>query len=136
MTNVDRLRPAYKAWDDTRAADPSVWLDLFAEEVDMRSLADGAPGMEFTSNRKGLAQAREFFAGVAREWEMISFSADDFISEGDRVVMIGRCSWRHKGTGKAVESPILHVWRFRDGKAVELFECFDTARAVAATQPG
>lgn len=136
MSNVDKLKPAYQAWNDSRGQGPAVWLDLFADDVEMRSLADGASGMEFTSVRKGLAEAREFFAGVTKDWEMIYFSADDFITEGDRVVMIGRCSWRHRGTGKAVESPILHVWRFRDGKAVEFFECFDTARALAATQAG
>jgi ketosteroid isomerase-like protein len=135
MSNVDRLKVAYQAWNDSRGLDRAAWLSLFADDIHFRSMADGASGLEFTTARKGTASAKEYFDALAKDWEMVYFTADDFISEGDRVVMTGRCSWRHKGTGKTAESPALHVWRFRDGKAIELFEAFDTARAFAATLP-
>ena len=48
-------------------------------------------------------------------------------AEGDRVVMLGRCSWRFKRTGKVVSTPKADSWRFADGKAVEFYEYFDTA---------
>src|SRR5262245_33916245 len=136
MNDIERLNAAYRAWNDSRGLDRTAWLDLFADDILFSSMADGAAGLEFTAARKGTASAKDYFDSLAKEWEMNFFIADEFVSEGDRVVMIGRCSWRHKGTGKAAESPVLHVWRFRDGKATELFEAFDTARAFAATLPG
>jgi ketosteroid isomerase-like protein len=35
-----------------------------------------------------------------------------------------------------VTTPKVDVWRFRDGKAVEFSEFYDTAQAYAAAQPG
>jgi hypothetical protein len=44
-------------------------------------------------------------------------------------VMLGRCSYRFKRTGKAkVDS-----WRFAGGKAVEFYEYYDTAKLHDAT---
>jgi ketosteroid isomerase-like protein len=134
--NVEKLRHAYQAWHDSRGTSVPAWMDLIADDLDMRSIADGAPGMEFSAPRRGRAEVEHYFAGLARDWEMIFYSADEFIAEGDRVVVLGRCRYRFKATGKEVESPIVNVWRFRDGKAVEFFETYDTARALAATRPG
>jgi ketosteroid isomerase-like protein len=67
---------------------------------------------------------------------MLFDHANEFVAEGDRVVMIGRCGWRHKKTGKEVETPVFAYWNFRDGKVAEYFEFYDTAKAFAATRPG
>lgn len=135
MTNVDRLRRAYQRWHDSRGADPAGWLALVGEDTAAASLADGAPGMEFTAARRGPGEFKEYFAGLARDWEMLSFVADEFIAEGDRVAVFGRCAWRHRRTGKDVESPFAHFWRFRDGTVTECFEFFDTAKTFAAARP-
>jgi uncharacterized protein len=47
-------------------------------------------------------------------------------------VMLGRCSWRYKKTGKVVSTPKCDSWRFANGKAVEFYEYFDTAQVHAA----
>jgi ketosteroid isomerase-like protein len=135
MTNVDRLRQAYQAWHDSRGADRAAWLGLLADDAAVRSLADGAPGMEFAGPRRGRAAVEKYLSEITRDWEMLFFAMDEFIVDGDRVVAVGRCGWRHKGTGKAVESPAVHLWRFRDGRATELVEFYDTAKASAAARP-
>ena len=136
MSNVDRLKAAFAAWHASRGADRQVWLDLVADDFVLRSAADGAPGMEFSATRAGRAAVLDYFAGLAADWEMLHYTADEFVAERDRVVVIGRCGWRHRRTGKGVESPVVSLWRFRDGKAVECFEMYDTAKAIAATRPG
>ncbi|MBX9580610.1 MAG: nuclear transport factor 2 family protein [Gemmataceae bacterium] len=135
MTNVDRLKAAFAAWHHSRGADHQVWLDLAADGFVLRSVADGRPGMEFSATRTGRGAVLDYFAGLAADWEMLHYSADEFVADGDRVVVIGRCGWRHRRTGKPVESPTVTLWRFRDGRAVEVFEMYDTAKAIAATQP-
>lgn len=135
MTNVDRLKAAFRAWHDSRGADTGVWLDLVADDFVLRSAGDGRPGMEFSATRTGRGSVPDYFAGLAADWEMIHYSADEFVADGDRVVVIGRCGWRHRRTGKPVESPVVSLWRFRGGKATEVFEMYDTAGAFAAARP-
>ena len=136
LDNVGALRRAYKLWHDTRGGSVQHWLDLMAEDVTMRSVTDGAPGMDFTRANLGKAQAAQYFAGLAADWEMIHFTPAEFIASGDRVVVLSTCAFRYRKTGKAAESPKADVFRFRDGQIVEFFEFFDSARALTATQPG
>ena len=63
---------------------------------------------------------------------MLELATEHFIAQGDRVVMLGRCAWRYKKTGKVVWTPKADFWRFADGKAVEYFEYYDTAQVHAA----
>jgi ketosteroid isomerase-like protein len=63
---------------------------------------------------------------------MMEYVAEHFVAQGDRVVMLGRCAWRYKKTGKYVWTPKADSWRFRDGKAVEFFEYYDTAQVREA----
>lgn len=134
MTHVDRLRHAYNEWHESRGQSVSTWLDLLDEDVQLKSLADGASEMTFTAPRRGKAAVAEYFTGLLRDWEMISFSVHEFVAEGCRVVAVGRCAWRHRVTGKAVDSPIIGIWRFRAGKAIEFTEFYDTAKAFAAAR--
>ena len=50
---------------------------------------------------------------------MMEFAAEHFVAQGDRVVVLGRCAWRYKKTGKVVWTLKANSWRFTDGKAVE-----------------
>jgi ketosteroid isomerase-like protein len=136
MSNVERLRQAYQAWHDSRGKSSDVWLDLFADHFKLRSLGDGAQELEFSAPRDGKDAMRGYFASLERDWEMLFYHADEFVADGDRVVMIGRCGWKHRRTGKQNETPVVAYWRFQDGRAVEYFEFYDTAKSLAAAQMG
>ena len=133
--NVSRLRHAYKLWGDTRGDSVQLWLDMMSDDVQMKSLADGGSGMEFTRSHEGKQQAISYFRELNDSWEMLFFHADEFIAEGDRVVMLGRCGFRSKTTGKSAESPKVDVFRFKDGQIIEYQEFYDTAKAFAAATP-
>src|SRR5262249_18602389 len=89
----------------------------------------------FTKENNGKAEVVRYFAGLAADWEMIHFTATEFIAQGDRVVVLSTMEFRHRTTGKVIESPKADVFRFRDGLIAECFEFFDTAKAPAATRP-
>ena len=133
--NVAKLRHAYRQWHDTRGGSVQTWLDLMADDVRMRSGPEGKAGMDFTRPGAGKAAAEAYFAGLAADWEMIHFNADEFIAQGDRVVVLSLVAFRFRATGKVAESAKCDVFRFRGGKVAEFFEFFDTAAALAATRP-
>ena len=132
---LEKLRYAYTAWHDSRGTSDDTWVALMADDIEMRSIADGAPGMEFSLPRKGKDTIRGYFSGLRADWEMIHYASEEFIVEGDRVVVFGRCAYRNRKTRKTAESVIVNRWRFHNDLAVEFFEFYDTAKAFAAAVP-
>ena len=131
--NVALLRDAYSQWVSQKGASFECFMNIIADDISLTSLADGAPELAFTARRSGKAEILSYHQELAREWEMVFLEMDEYIAQGDRVVVIGRMAWRNRATGKVAETPKLDVWRLRDGKAVDFVEFYDTARAAAAT---
>ena len=135
--NVEILRAAYQRWSDTKSGSVDDWMKICADNIAFGSLAQGAaPPIQYMSEYSSRDRLKEYFAGLARDWEMIESGADHFVAQGDRVVVIGRCTWRFKKTDKVVSTPKCDTWRFASGKAVEFFEYYDTAQVMAAAVPG
>lgn len=130
--NVALLREGYTLWHESKAGSAEYWLNLLAEDVQWRSLADGADGAEFTCACDSKSAVVRYFSQMAEQWSMISYRADEFIAQGDRVVMLGECEWQNKATGKNVKTPKADVVRFRDGKIVDFMEYYDTAKLARA----
>lgn len=135
-SNVSKLRSAHQQWNDTRGGSASVWLALMADDVVLGSAAGGAAGMEFTKGRTGKAEAEAYFAGLAADWELVHFTPEEFVAQGDTVVVLSWVAFRSTRTGKVAESPKADVFHFRDGRITAFREFFDTHTAIAATQPG
>lgn len=134
--NVERLRAAYQRWDEVKGSDASCWTDLADDTLCLGSIGDGRPGIEFSSSCGSKAEAARYFDRLNQDWEMVFARADDFVAEGDRVVVLGACAWRNRTTGQVAETPKIDIWIFRDGRAVSFYELFDTARVqVAAGAP-
>jgi uncharacterized protein len=129
-----RLRAAYQAWHETKGQSIETWLALVADDIDFRSLADGAPHADWTKRRRTREEVRHYLTGLNAEFEMIHFYADRFVSEGDTIVMIGQTAWTHRRTGKKVYTPKVDVWQFKNGLAIAYAEYFDTARLAEATR--
>jgi ketosteroid isomerase-like protein len=131
--NVDMLKRAYKRWHDTRGGSAEEWMAICADNIAFGSIAQGVvPGAHYLTGYQSRNALSEYFAGITRDWDMIEYVAEQFVAQGDRVVMLGRCAFRHKHTGKVVSSPKADSWRFAGGKAVEFYEYFDTAQVQAA----
>lgn len=128
--NVAILKDAYQQWHDTKAGSVDHWLSLMTDDVQFRSLAAGAKAMEFTRESCCKNDVVQYFAGLTSEWEMIYYRVDEYIAQGDRVVALGQVSFKHKKTGKILETPKADFHKFRDGKICEFFEFFDTAAAI------
>ena len=131
--NVEILKHAYKRWSDTLGESVDDWMKICDDKIAFGSLAQGAPeGARYLTEYRSRDALKEYFAGLERDWSMIEFATEHFIAQGDRVVMLGRCAWRYKKTGKVVWTQKADSWRFADGKAIEYFEYYDTAQVHAA----
>ncbi|MGH7871448.1 MAG: nuclear transport factor 2 family protein [Candidatus Binatia bacterium] len=129
--NLVALKEAYRLWHDTKAGSVDHWLNLMTDDVKFRSLAEGAHNMEFTSLSTCKQDVKTYFAGLITDWEMIHYRVDEYIAEGDRIVALGSCSFKHKRTGKVLDTPKADFHKFRDGKICEFFEFYDTAQTIA-----
>jgi ketosteroid isomerase-like protein len=130
--NVEILKDAYARWHDSKGGSVDHWMALVSDDIQFGSLAQGAPDMLFARAYDNREALRGYFEGLCSEWEMIHYTVDEFVADGDAVFMRGSCAWRNKKTGKAVDTPKIDFWRFRDGKVVEFYEYYDTARVFAA----
>lgn len=137
--HVIALRHAYARWRETKGGSADEILALFDDRIEMRSVLnpENVPS-ELAGRHVTKSEAADYFAALARDWEMIDYVVDQFVADGEYgedVVMIGRCAWRHRWTGTIVDSPKIDIWRFEFGKATRFTEMFDSlafARAVGA----
>lgn len=126
--NVAILKEAYRLWHDTKGKSVEHWLNLFADSIEFGSIAQSVQAAPYMTIYEDKGTLRGYFEGLTRDWEMIEFRPEHFVAQGDRVVMMGRCSWRARKTGKTVWSPKADSFRFANGKIIEFFEYFDTAQ--------
>jgi hypothetical protein len=130
--NVEILKNAYRRWSESLGESADEWMRICDDNIAFGSIAQGPPGAKYLTEYRNKEALKEYFDGLARDWQMIEYAAENFVAQGDRVVMLGRCAWRYKKTGKVVWSQKADSWRFADGKAVEFFEYYDTAQVREA----
>lgn len=130
--NVAALQAAYRRWSDTRGGSAAEVLELFADEIEMRSLLDSELPSALAGIHRSRAEAAAYFEALSRDWEMLYYDVERFIAEGDDVVMVGRCGYRNKTTGREVHTPKLDLWHFADGRATRFSEYFDTLSFATA----
>lgn len=126
--NVEIIREAYRRWHDSRGASVDHWLSICADQLDFGSLGQGIHSVPYMTMYESKEKLGEYFAGLAHDWDLIEFRTEHFVAQDDRIVMLGRCSWRAKRSGKRVWTPIAASFRMAGGKIIEYFEYFDTAQ--------
>lgn len=134
--NLARLKAAYAAWSEQGPNALPVWRDLLADDFVIRSV-DGkaAPAVDFAVAKGTRDAALAYLWGIFDQWDMVHYTPGQYVAEGERIAVFSDCAFRNKATGKVAELRIANLWRFRDGRAVELVEAFDTAPALRAATP-
>jgi ketosteroid isomerase-like protein len=130
--NKRLLQQAYERWNATKGASVADWMELADDGISFGSLAEGAEAVPFTAPIRSKDTLRTYFDGLIGNWTMIHYTVNEYVAEGDRVVAIGSTSWKNKQTGKTFETRKVDVWKFKNGKAVEFYEYYDTAKVAAA----
>lgn len=115
---VARLRKAYARWGETKCESVEDWVELVADDVRLRSVAQVANTCACT----GKEEAARYLGSIREAWELVSLDIEEFVAQNDRVVMIGRVAYRSLATGKVAESPKIDIFRFcrETGKITEV----------------
>ena len=130
---IDQVAEAYRTWRESRGSNVDEVIEMMADEIEMRSILDPGLPDDLAADRKTREEARQYFEILTRDWEMIDYPEEKIVADGDTVVWIGRCHWRHKPTGREINSPKVDIWTFRNGKAVKFMEMFDSLGFASTT---
>jgi uncharacterized protein len=127
MSNTDTLREGYEAFarGDLEGATANFADDIRWENPE-------APQVPNNGVTQGKEEVQRLFADLPNHWESFSITPDEFIEDGETVVVLSHSEAKAKETGKEVKLPWVHVWRFRDGKVTEVQALTDTALAADA----
>jgi ketosteroid isomerase-like protein len=118
--NSEIISGAYAAF--ARGDVPAV-LGVFDPKIEWRD-ADGFPngGTYIGSD----AVLNGVFMPLVADWDGFTVAADELVSNGDRVIALGHYTGTNKKTGKSIDVPFAHAWRFKDGKATHFQQYTDT----------
>ena len=130
--NVAILKDAYREWHESKGGSVEQLLSICDPGIRWGSVSRGEAPLAFARQYESRDALQAYFGGLLNDWEMISYTIDEYVAQGDAVVARGSTSWTNKKTGKVMDTPKVDFWRFRDGKAVEFYEYFDTAAVIAA----
>lgn len=107
--NVDTLQRGYDAFN---SGDVETLAGVFAEDVRWEGSNDErVPGAGTFDGRDGVLGA---IGQTTQAFESISSSPDEFIEQGDTVVVLGHTEGRTT-SGNDVKVPFVHVWRMSGG---------------------
>lgn len=134
-TNTKTVQQVYENFGELegaggKRADMQPLLSLYSDDVEWH--VPKMEGVPFAGPRRGIAGVRDFFAAVTDGLDVPKFEPHEYIAQGDKVVTLGRYSWRVKATGREFSSDFAHVCTLRDGKIVRFHEYMDTAAEVRA----
>jgi len=126
--NLNVVRDAYLAYRDRNF---DALRNCLADDV--KWFAIGPPDLIPTAGtRYGRDQVEQYFATLDGIEDVQSLVPQEFIVEGDKVVVMGDLERRVDSTGSLLQSPWVHVFTVRNGKISDFRSFYDTAAAVMA----
>lgn len=99
-------------------------LDALIETVhpDSRWTYYGANPRISRAEFNGRAEVRRFFEGILKRLEMAEFNTDEFVAQGDTVVIFGSEAGTVRATGQLFRNVWTQKYVIRDGQIVNLVE--------------
>jgi hypothetical protein len=105
-------------------------LEMFTDDIEW----EGARSeyIPFSGVYHGKQQAAQYFKLLDEAVEAQQFEPQEFIAEGDKVVVFGQSRWTVKANGNTYDSPWAHILTLRNGKVARFQQYYDSAAAVEA----
>jgi hypothetical protein len=130
QANIDLVKQCYDAYQQ---GDIQRLLGCLADDIDWDlPVIEAVP---ISGKRKGRDKVAEFFQTLAQTQEPRQFQPQEFIAQGDRVVVTGHYEWTVKATGIDYGCDWTHIFTVANGKIAKFKEYTDTHQAALAYQP-
>ena len=129
MNEQENTRLVQQAYQSLKTGDLQSFLSSYAEDVQWQVPETG--NVPFAGKHKGREQLRQFLGEIFQAQDVIELEPQEFIAQGDKVVVLGHFSGRMKTTGREFDFDWVHIYTFRDGKIVSFHEYMDTAAQPA-----
>jgi len=130
MNEQENTKLAGQMYETFNAGDIESFLNLFSDDVAWHSPEiENVPLNGKLSGRENLA---EFISSLDDYEEFLKMEPTEFISQGDKVVVLGNFLCRSKTTNKQYATDFAHIVTVADGKIIGFYEFFDNAAAGRA----
>lgn len=125
--NVELVRSSYERFN---AGDLEGALSMMDDDIEWHQ----AQGLPHGGDYYGMPAVRAAIFDPLDEqwWDEFLAMPTEIIGCGEHVVVLGRYTARAKRTGKPLDVPYAHIWRFRDGRAIRFHQFVDTRGWVDA----
>jgi len=134
MNEQENRQLVQQAYQSVMARDFQSFLNLLADDVHW--VMPEVTNVPFAGTWHGRQQVAQFFSRMAEVQDIVEFEPEEFIAQGDKVVVLGRFTMRVRGTGKDARSGWAHVWKLEGGKVSYMREYVDTLAVSRAHTPG
>ena len=129
----DNVRVVEEMYDAFGSRDESRLRKLLHPEVEWIQCA-GFPG---GGHRHGVQEVLDkVFGSLRSEWRDWRVDVEEYLDAGGSVVVLGRYSGTHTGTGRAMTAVFAHVYQVDDGRITRFRQYTDTAELLKAAQSG
>jgi ketosteroid isomerase-like protein len=129
MSNVETVQAMYEGFG---RGDIAAILDRLADDVgwDLEAPGHGVPLYEPGT---GKAHAQRFFETLARDFDVLRFEPQNFLSGGDQVAVPIDVEVKKRSNGEVIKTLEIHLWTFGDdGKVSRFFHGIDRHPFVLA----
>lgn len=129
MSNIDLVAAHYEA--AARGDLPGMMADF-----DPRITWVEAAGFPLAGVYTGPEEiTSRVFGAIISEWRGFGMHVDEYVSQGDTVVALGRYLATHRTSGRELDARTVHIWRVRGDKLVGFEQLTDTQLVERASQP-
>ena len=115
-SNLSTLKGVYDAFGQ---GDVPAVLAAMHPDIDWRE----PQSLPYADQKGPAAVAQNIFMRVVQDVAGFTVTPEQFVDGGDTIVTLGRYRGTGAKTGVPLDTPFVHVWKFRDGK-LTFFETF------------
>lgn len=131
MTERQNLQVVKTAFEKLGTQDIDGFMATLADDVEWET-----PGpvdvLPFAGTHHGKQAVAAWFQKMNELEEVQQFEPEDFMAQGDKVVVLGKSRVRVRATDRVLNDHWFHVYTIRDGHIAHFREAYDTAAEVSA----
>lgn len=130
MSEQDHIGLVQQGYDAFARGDIEGIVTLLDPQVTWTT--PGPPDLPSAGTRRGPDAVRGFFAVLLETIEIASFQPTDFLTQGDKVVVLGTSREGPRAAGRLFDFSWVHIFTVRNGKVVGFEERADVSAIIDA----